>query len=113
VTAIKLPGSNENDHTLESAEIVACALGVLALFELMFCDAHAAKITAAMTGKIRAIRNGNSILPVLNNMSVPHRHGAYCPHYRALARITAIAPTDLSGGIDISHRNKQHNWISK
>jgi uncharacterized protein (DUF4415 family) len=54
VTAIKLPGRNEKAHTLESAEIVACALGVLALLALlesMFCVAHAGKIIAAKTGK--------------------------------------------------------------
>jgi hypothetical protein len=57
VTAIKLPGRNEKAHTLESAEIVACELGVLALLELIFCVAHAAKMTAATTGKRQFIRN--------------------------------------------------------
>src|SRR5580658_10352477 len=76
VTAIKLPGSNENDHALESAEIVACALGVLALLELMFCVAHAGKITAATSGKRHSIRNAKLILPVLDNISAPHRHAA-------------------------------------
>ena len=51
VTAIKLPGRNEKAHILESAEIVACVLGVLALLELIFSVAHADTITAATTGK--------------------------------------------------------------
>ena len=63
VTAIKLSGSNENDHTLESAEIVAYAPGVLPLLESIFCVAHAGKILAATAGKSRSIRNAKSILP--------------------------------------------------
>jgi hypothetical protein len=55
VTAIKLPGRNEKAHTLESAEIVACVLGALEL-ELIFCVAHAGKITAATTGKRHFIK---------------------------------------------------------
>jgi hypothetical protein len=70
VAAMKLPGRNEKAHTLESAEIVAC---VLALLELMFCVAHAGKITAAATDNRHSIRNAKLILPVLNNISAPHQ----------------------------------------
>jgi hypothetical protein len=73
VTAIKLPGRNEKAHTLESAEIVACVLGVLAPLEFMFCVAHAGKMIAATTGKRHFIRNAKLILPVLNNMSAPNQ----------------------------------------
>jgi hypothetical protein len=65
---MKLPGRNESAHTLDSAEIVACALGELALLELMLCVAHAGKITATTSGKRPFISKVNS--PVLNNMSV-------------------------------------------
>jgi hypothetical protein len=73
VTAIKLPGRNENAHNLESAEIVACVLGVLAPLELMFCVAHAGKVIAATTGKSHFVRNAKLILPVLNNVSALHQ----------------------------------------
>ena len=69
MTAIKLPGRNEKAHTLESGEIVACALGVLGLLELMACVAHAGNTIAATTGKRYFIRNAKLTLPVLNNMS--------------------------------------------
>jgi hypothetical protein len=79
VTVTKLPGRNEKAHTLESAEIVACVLGALALLEFMFWVAHAGKITPATTGKRHFFRNAKSILPVLNIMSDPHRHAAFYP----------------------------------
>jgi hypothetical protein len=56
VTAMKLPGRKEKAHTLASAEIVACPLGVLELLELMICVAHAGKIIAAKTGERHFIK---------------------------------------------------------
>jgi hypothetical protein len=66
----------DRDRNKTPRKIVACALGVLALLELMFCVAHAGKITAATSGKRHSIRNAKLILPVLDNISAPHRHAA-------------------------------------
>jgi hypothetical protein len=70
VTVIKLPGRNEKAHTLESAEIVACLLDGLALFEFMFCVAHAGRPKATTAGNRHVVRNADLIVPVISDLQV-------------------------------------------